>query len=144
MSDAYDDQNIFAKILRDEIPSHTVYEDEFTRVIMDVMPTCEGHALVLPKAPVRNILDATPTEFSAVAEVTRLTAKAAMIAFTSDGVTIQQNSESAGGQMVFHLHVHVMPRKNGVALLPPASEMAPTERLERDAEKYRAAFAKLV
>ncbi|MEO0498842.1 MAG: HIT family protein [Pseudomonadota bacterium] len=126
------------------MPSHTVFEDEHTRVIMDVMPTCEGHALVLPKTPIRNILDATPAEFSAVAEVTRLTAKAAMLAFEADGVTIQQNSEGAGGQMVFHLHVHVMPRREGVALLPSASEMAPAERLQRDAEKYRAAFAQLV
>ncbi|MEO0637406.1 MAG: HIT family protein [Pseudomonadota bacterium] len=144
MTEPYDDQNIFAKILRGEIPSHTVYEDEHTQVIMDVMPVCEGHALVLPKAPVRNILDATPAEFSAVAETARLTAKAAMIAFGADGITVQQNSESAGGQMVFHLHVHVMPRKADVALLPPASEMAPTERLESDAEKYRAAFAQLI
>ena len=140
MTEAYDDQNIFGKVLRGEIPGYTVYEDEHTQVIMDVFPQCEGHALVLPKEPCRNILDISAEAFAAVAETTRIVAKAAKSAFDAEGVTIQQNSESAGGQAVFHMHMHVLPRKKGVALLPPASEMASSDRLERDAEKLRTAL----
>jgi histidine triad (HIT) family protein len=137
----YDDQNIFAKILRGEIPSHKVFEDERTVVIMDVMPRCAGHCLVLPKAAARNILDISPEDWASVAETTRKTALAAKQAFGADGVTVQQNSEAAGGQVVFHLHVHVMPQLNGIPLGPPASEMAENDVLAKHADKLRAAFS---
>src|SRR5438045_17171 len=113
---AYDPQNPFAKILRGEFPSYKVYEDDHTLAFLDIMPRSVGHTLVIPKAPARNILDISPEDFAHVAGVTQNVARAAMTAFDADGITIQQFSEPAGGQVVFHLHVHVMPRHEGVVL----------------------------
>jgi histidine triad (HIT) family protein len=118
---SYDPNNVFAKILRGELPSHKVYEDDRAFAFLDIMPRAPGHALVIPKAPVRNILDVAPDDLAHVVKVAQTIAKAAMTVFDADGITMQQFSEPAGGQVVFHLHVHVMPRKNGVALKPPAS-----------------------
>ncbi|MEM0907936.1 MAG: HIT family protein [Pseudomonadota bacterium] len=137
---AYDNDNIFAKIMRGELPSETVYEDNKTRVIMDIMPRGEGHALVLPKAPSRNIADVAPTDLAAVAVTAQKVAKAAMKAFDADGVTINHFCESAGGQMVFHTHFHVIPRYEGVALKPHSSEVAPREAISAAAEKLRSAL----
>jgi histidine triad (HIT) family protein len=117
----YDSSNVFAKILRGELPSHKVYEDDCTFAFLDIMPRSPGHTLVIPKAPVRNIIDADPEVFSDVMKVAQKIAKAAMTVFDANGITLQQFSEAAGGQVVFHLHVHVMPRKTGVPLKPPAS-----------------------
>lgn len=127
----YDSQNVFAKILRGELPCHKVYEDERTLVIMDIMPRADGHVLVLPKAPSRNILDVAPDDLAAVMETVRRTAAAVVKAFGADGVTIQQFNETAGGQVVFHLHVHVIPRREGVALRPHTGEMAAVDDLRR-------------
>ena len=138
---AYDDQNVFAKILRGEMPCEKLYEDDHTFVIMDIMPRGDGHCLVLPKAPARNILDIEPDSLAAVAKTTKIMALAVKKAFAADGVTIQQFNESAGGQVVFHLHVHVIPRFEGIRMGPPASEMAPAEVLKANAEKIRAALA---
>src|SRR6202041_765203 len=118
---AYDPNNPFAKILRGEFPCYKVHEDDHTLAFLDIMPRCPGHTLVIPKAPARNILDITPDDFAHVARAAQKIARAAMTAFKADGITLQQFSEPAGGQVVFHLHMHVMPRKNGVALKPPAS-----------------------
>src|SRR5579862_6448897 len=118
---AYDPQNPFAKILRGEFPCYKVYEDDHTLAFLDIMPRCPGHTLVIPKAPARNILDINPDDLVHVTRVAQKIAKASMIAFGAQGVTVQQFSEPAGGQVVFHLHVHVMPRHMGVALKPPAS-----------------------
>jgi histidine triad (HIT) family protein len=101
----YDPQNIFAKILRSEIPSHTILENDQVLAIMDVMPQADGHALVIPKAPSRNLLDADPATFAALFEAVQKVAQAARQAFEADGITIQQFNEAAGGQSVFHLHV---------------------------------------
>ncbi len=125
----YDSQNVFAKILRGELPCHKVYEDERTLVIMDIMPRADGHVLVLPKAPSRNILDVAPDDLAAVMETVRKTAAAVRKAFDADGVTIQQFNESAGGQVVFHLHVHVIPRREGVPLRPHTGDMAAADDL---------------
>ena len=114
---AYDPQNPFAKILRGEFPCHKVYEDEHVLAFLDIMPRSPGHTLVIPKTPARNILDITP-----------------------DGITVQQFNEPAGGQVVFHLHMHVMPRQNGVALLPPASRKEDVKVLEDNATKLAAAL----
>jgi histidine triad (HIT) family protein len=138
---SYDPANIFARILRSEIPSQTVYEDAHTIVIMDIMPRADGHVLVLPKTACRNIYDAPPQALQAVALTTQKMAHAVTKAFGAEGVTIQQFNESAGGQVVFHLHVHVMPRHDGVALRPHTGQMEKPEVLAANADKIRAALA---
>jgi histidine triad (HIT) family protein len=115
----YDSDNIFAKILRGEVPSEKVYEDEDTFVFMDIMPRANGHCLVIPKTPCRNILDAMPGQMSACMATVQKMGHAVMQAFGAEGVTLQQFSEAAGGQEVFHLHFHVLPRVEGVKLRPP-------------------------
>ena len=114
---AYDTNNPFAKILRGEFPCHKVYEDDHVLAFLDIMPRSPGHTLVIPKAPARNILDITPDDYAHVARAAHKIAAAAMKAFKADGITVQQFNEPAGGQVVFHLHMHVMPRHDGVALL---------------------------
>ena len=116
---AYDDQNIFAKILTDEIPSIRVYEDDDTLCFMDIFPRTDGHCLVIPKTPARNVLDATDAQLATVMATVRKVANAAKTALGADGITIQQFNEAAGGQEVFHLHFHILPRHEGVALRPP-------------------------
>src|ERR1041384_110173 len=118
---SYDPNNIFAKILRGELPCHKVYEDDQVLAFLDIMPRAPGHTLVLPKAAARNLLDVGADDLAAVMKAAQKIAKAGMQAFGADGVTIQQFNESAGGQVVFHLHVHVIPRHDGVPLKPPAS-----------------------
>ena len=112
---SYDPQNIFAKILRGELPCHKVYEDDKALAFLDIMPRAPGHTLVLPKAPARNLLDVKPDDLAAVTQAAQKIANAAMKVFAADGITIQQFNEGAGGQVVFHLHMHVIPRKAGVA-----------------------------
>ena len=136
---AYDDQNIFAKILRGEIPSIKLYEDDDTYVFMDIMPRADGHCLVIPKTPCRNVLDASPEQLAAVMKTTQIMAHAVMKAFEAEGVTLQQFNEDAGGQEVYHLHFHVLPRHAGVSLRPPG-KMADMDVLNAQAEKIRAAL----
>lgn len=138
---AYDDSNVFAKILRGELPAHKVYEDGSTVAIMDIMPRGDGHTLVLPKAPSRNILDIADDDLAAVAKTVKKVARAVKQAFAADGVTIQQFNEGAGGQVVFHTHVHIIPRHEGVALKPHTGQMADQKLLADYAEKIRAALA---
>jgi histidine triad (HIT) family protein len=131
---AYDPNNIFAKILRGELPCHKVYEDDRAIAFLDIMPRAPGHTLVVPKTPARNLLDIDPDDLAHAAKVAQKIAKASKTAFDADGVTIQQFNESAGGQVVFHLHIHVIPRKEGVAMKPPASEKATPEALAAHAQ----------
>jgi histidine triad (HIT) family protein len=131
---AYDPSNPFAKILRGEFPCHKVYEDDHVLAFLDIMPRVPGHTLVIPKAPARNILDIKVEDYFHVARATHKIAAAAKKAFDADGITILQ----AGGQVVFHLHVHVMPRHEGVALLPPASRKEDVKVLESNATKLAA------
>ncbi len=138
---AYDPSNVFAKILRGELPCHRVYEDADTLAFMDIMPRADGHLLVIPKAPARNILDTSEDALAAVMRTVRRLAPAVMEALKADGLTIQQFNEPAGGQVVFHLHVHVIPRWDGVALRPHTGDMAPAETLARHADAIRAALA---
>ncbi|KRE13493.1 HIT family hydrolase [Bosea sp. Root381] len=140
---AYDPSNVFAKILRGELPSQTVYEDAETIAIMDIMPRAEGHVLVVPKAACRNVLDAPPDALKAVALTTQTLARAVKAAFGADGVTIQQFNEPAGGQVVFHLHVHVMPRFDGVALRPHTGAMEKPDVLTANADRIRTALKEL-
>jgi histidine triad (HIT) family protein len=137
---AYDPDNIFAKILRDEIPSETVYEDENARVIMDIMPRTAGHALVLPKAPSRNILDIAPDDLANLMATVQKVAQASMKAFEAGGLVIEMFTEEPGGQTVFHTHVHVIPRHEGQPLRAHAGGMAEPEELKANAEKLRAAL----
>ena len=137
---AYDDSNVFAKILRGEIPSHRVYEDEQVVAFMDVMPQGTGHTLVLPKAPSRNLLDADPAIFGPLFAVVQKIARAAKQAFAADGVTVMQFNEPSSGQTVFHLHVHILPRFDGIPLKPHSGEMEKPEVLAANAEKIRSAL----
>ena len=137
----YDPNNIFAKILRGELPSYKVYEDDKAIAFLDIMPRSPGHTLVLPKAPARNILDIEANDLAHVMMTAQKIAKAAMKVFSADGITIQQFNEGAGGQVVFHLHVHVIPRKAGVVMKPPASEKEKPEVLAEQAKMLAAALA---
>lgn len=138
---AYDDSNVFAKILRGELPAHKVYEDADTLAFMDIMPRADGHTLVIPKTPARNVLDASPEQLAACMATSQKIARALLPAFDADGITIQQFNEPAGGQVVFHLHVHVIPRWDGVKLGPHTGVMEKQEVLAANAEKIRKALA---
>ena len=137
---AYDANNIFAKILRGEIPSHKVYEDADALVFMDVMPQGTGHTLVVPKAPSRNLLDADPAVLARVIPVVQRVARAVKKAFAADGVTVIQFNEPASGQTVFHLHFHIIPRFEGAPLRPHTGGMEKPEVLAANAEKLRKAL----
>jgi len=137
---SYDPNNIFAKILRGELPAHKVYEDDKTFAFLDIMPRAPGHMLVVPKAPVRTLLDIEADDLARLFTTTQAVARAAMKVFSADGVTLHQFNEAAGGQVVFHLHVHVIPRKSGVALKPPASVKEDPAVLSDQALKLAAAL----
>jgi len=137
----YDPNNVFAKILRGELPCHKVYEDDKAFAFLDIMPRAPGHTLVLPKAPARNILDIDPDDLAHVAKVAQKVAQAAVKVFGADGITMQQFNEGAGGQVVFHLHVHIVPRKAGVPMKPPAADKEKPEVLAEQAKALAAALA---
>ena len=113
---SYDPSNIFGKILRGEIPAHKVYEDETALVMMDIFPQSRGHTLVIPKAPSRNLLDADPAALAAVVPLVQKVARAVKQATGADGIRLAQFNEAPAGQTVFHLHFHVIPVYEGVAL----------------------------
>ncbi len=138
---SYDDSNVFAKILRGELPAHKIYETDRAFAFMDIMPRGDGHALVIPKVKARNILDVAPGDLADLIQAVQVVAKASKRAFGADGITIQQFNESAGGQVVFHLHFHVIPRFEGVPLRPHTGQMEKPEVLAANAEKLRAALA---
>ena len=137
---SYDPNNIFAKILRGELPCHKVYEDDKALAFLDIMPRAPGHTLVLPKSPARNLLDVDPADLAHVMQVAQKVARAGMQVFNADGVTIQQFNETAGGQVVFHLHVHVIPRRDGEPMKPPASIKGEASVLSDQALKLAAAL----
>ncbi|WP_206455981.1 HIT family protein [Aurantimonas marina] len=136
----YDDGNIFAKILRGELPSQTFYEDEVAIAIMDVMPESKGHCLVIPKAPSRNLLDAADETLTGVMPVVARLARAVKKAFDADGVRIAQFNETPAGQTVFHLHFHVVPIYDGVPLKRHARGMLDQAVLAEQANRIRAAL----
>ena len=137
----YDPDNIFAKILRGEIPCHKIFEDDHNFAFMDIMPRCDGHCLVIPKARARNILDVEDEVLARLHIAVGKLARAAKRAFNADGLTIQQFNEPAGGQVVFHLHVHVLPRVSGVSLRPHTGEMEKPDVLAANADKIRQALS---
>ena len=112
----YDPANIFAKILKGELPCHKVYEDETALVMMDIFPQSRGHTLILPKAASRNLLDADPATLSAVMPLVQRVTRAVKAATNADGVRLAQFNEAPAGQTVFHLHFHVIPVYEGVPL----------------------------
>jgi histidine triad (HIT) family protein len=120
----YDPSNIFGKILRGEIPAHKVYEDETALVMMDIFPQSRGHLLVIPKAASRNLIDADPAALSAVMPLVQRVAKALLAATGADGLRLAQFNEAPAGQTVFHLHFHLIPAYEGVALAPHAGGKA--------------------
>jgi histidine triad (HIT) family protein len=137
---SYDPNNIFAKILRGDLPAYKVYEDDKAFAFLDIMPRAPGHTLVIPKARARNILDIEPDDLAHLIKTTQTIARAAVTAFSADGITIQQFNEPAGGQVVFHLHIHIIPRKIGIALKPPASFKEEAAALSEHALKLAAAL----
>ncbi len=137
----YDANNIFAKILRGEIPSHKVYEDPDALVIMDAMPQSPGHTLIIPKTPSRNLLDADPEMLARLAPLVQKIMRAVKEAFAADGVTLVQFNEPASGQTVFHLHFHVIPRIEGTPLKPHTGAMEDSDVLAANAEKVRKVLA---
>jgi len=136
----YDPENIFAKILSGDIPSIKLYEDDATFVFMDIMPRSEGHALVIPKTPARNMLDASPKQLVACMATVQKISRAMMKGLGADGVTLQQFNEDAGGQEVYHLHFHVLPRYSGARMRPPGT-MGDMAAISATAEKIKAAIA---
>jgi histidine triad (HIT) family protein len=136
----YDDTNIFAKILRGEIPCHKVYEDTYALAFMDIMPRCAGHVLVIPKTKAVSFLDVEAEYLGHFIKSVNHVAKVLVKVMAADGLTLQQFSEPAGGQVVFHLHFHLLPRMNGVSLKPHTSEMEKPEVLKELAEKIAAGF----
>jgi histidine triad (HIT) family protein len=137
---AYDTNNIFAKILRGEIPSHKIHEDEHALAFMDVMPQVDGHCLVIPKAGSRGLLDAQPATLAHLMSVVQKVANAAVKAMGADGFQVRQYNEPAGGQTVFHLHFHVLPMKDGVPLKPHTGKMADHAVLAEHAKRITAAL----
>jgi histidine triad (HIT) family protein len=137
---SYDPSNVFAKILRAELPCEKVYEDERTFAFMDIMPRADGHVLVIPKNPARTLLDVAPHDVAAVFTTVQKLAGVVKRAMEADGITIQQFNEPAGGQVVFHMHVHILPRWDGVGLRPHTGQMAPKEVLADHAARIRAAL----
>ncbi|WP_201830558.1 HIT family protein [Microvirga zambiensis] len=137
----YDDNNVFAKILRGELPCHKVYETDRVLAFMDVMPRGDGHVLVIPKSKARNLLDVDPEVLAELMKAVQVVGKAAKSALSADGLTIQQFNESAGGQVVFHIHFHVLPRFDGVPLKPHTGQMEKPELLMEFAEKIRTALS---
>ncbi len=121
-SPSYDPDNIFAKILRGELPCHKVYEDDKALAFMDIMPRVDGHTLIVPKAPSRNLLDIAPDDLQELIVIVQKISRAAKEAFNADGMSVSQFSEGAGGQVVFHTHFHVLPRHDGVELRPPGTK----------------------
>ncbi|MCB1442807.1 MAG: HIT family protein [Methyloceanibacter sp.] len=138
---AYDPENIFAKILMGEIPSHKLYEDDDTFAFLDIMPRTEGHALVITKEPAADLFGITPEGLGKLMAVVQALAPKIKKAVGADGVLIQQFNGAAAGQTVFHLHVHIVPIKEGVPVKPHAGDMADPDDLKATAEKIRAVLA---
>lgn len=138
----YDNDNIFARILRDEIPAEKIFEDPETLVIMDIMPRADGHMLVIPKTPAINMLDASAQQLSACLATVQRVSHAALNAFDAQGITLQQFNEAAGGQEIFHLHFHVLPRHDGDKLRPPG-KMEDSAVIAKNAARLREALAGL-
>ncbi|GBE44522.1 MAG TPA: HIT family protein [Rhizobiales bacterium] len=136
----YDDSNVFAKILRGELPCHKVYEDDETFAFMDIMPRANGHTLVIPRTPALNIFDVQADTLCTLIRTVHKLAPAVRDAMDAEGILIQQFNETAAGQMVFHIHFHIIPRWEDTVLRPHTGEMEDSEVLAANAEKIRSAL----
>jgi histidine triad (HIT) family protein len=137
---SYDPSNIFGKILRGEIPAHKVFEDDTALVMMDIFPQSRGHTLIIPKAASRNLLDADPATLAAVMPLVQNVAKAVKAATAADGIRLVQFNEAPAGQSVFHLHFHIIPVYEGVALGAHGKGQADTAELTALARDIAAAL----
>ena len=136
----YDPDNIFAKILRDELPANKVYEDEWCLAFMDVMPQTAGHTLVIPKDPTTDVFHADPVILGHTMQAVQKVAAAVQKAFAAPGIMLVQLNGKAAGQTVFHLHVHILPREDGVEMRLHAQAMADPETLAEHARRVRDAL----
>lgn len=135
---AYQDDNVFAKILRGELPAHKVWEDEYSLAFMDLMPQVDGHTLVIPKYPATDLLDLDPAWMGPTLATTQRVARAVKQAFAADGIMLVQLSGAAAGQTVFHVHFHILPRSEGLDMRMHARDPAPAELLAEHARRIRA------
>ncbi len=135
---AYDPDNIFAKILRGEMPAVKVYEDDDTLAFMDVMPQSPGHTLVVPKTAAENLYDLPAEAAAAVLRTVQKLAPAVRDAMGADGIMLNQFNGPAAGQTVFHFHMHIVPRFDGVPLRRHSGDMEDPEKLAAHADKIRA------
>ncbi len=140
MSSTYDNNNVFAKILRGEIPCYKVYEDDIALAFMDIMPRIDGHTLVIPKFPARTLLDADPDRLGELIKRVQKVAATVKNSLGAEGLTLLQSNESAGGQVIFHLHFHILPRWEGIELKPSASAMETPEVLNKFQARIAAAL----
>ena len=127
----YDDQNIMAKIIRGEIPNYTVYEDAEILSFMYIMPQSNGHVLVVTKKPTISLLDADPDNLAYMIKKIQTIANVVKTYFNADGILLRQSTGEIAGQTIFHLHFHLIPMKNGEALIRHASDMADAETLTK-------------
>jgi histidine triad (HIT) family protein len=137
---AYDRNNVFARIVRGEVPAHKVFEDEHTLAFMDVMPQADGHTLVIPKAEAENLFDLPGPALAATILTTQRVARAVQKAFAAPGILIAQLNGPAAGQSEFHLHFHVLPRHEGLDLRFHARDMADPALLAAHAARVRTAL----
>lgn len=137
----YDSNNIFARILRGEIPAVKVYEDAATLAFMDVMPESEGHVLVIPKEAARDILDLSADGLSAMMATVQKVARAVDKALAPDGIQLRQYNRAPAGQTIFHVHFHILPLWDGVSLAPHGKAMVQADILEPIAAKIRSALS---
>ena len=140
LTDSYDPQNIFAKILRDEMPSIRVFEDETTVAFMDIMPQAPGHVLVIPRVAATNVLTLSADDARAVMTTTHLLAPAVQKAMEAPGLMLAQLNGSAAGQTVPHFHMHIIPRHKGLEMLGHGTEVADMNELADIAARIRAAI----
>ena len=140
LDDAYDENNIFAKILRGEIPNITLYEDDKTLAFMDIMPQATGHCLVIPKEPAVTFLDLSEDSAAAVMATAKKVAAAVVKAMEAPGFMMAQLNSSAAGQTVPHFHMHIIPRHKGLEMLGHGTEMADMDELADIATRIRAAI----
>lgn len=136
----YETGNVFAKILRGELPAHRVFEDEHTLAFMDLMPQVDGHTLVIPKYPAQDLFDLPPEHLARTMDTAQRVARAVKQAFSAQGLMLMQLSGAAAGQTVFHVHFHILPRSGGIDLRMHAREMAPPDVLAAHARRIREAL----
>jgi histidine triad (HIT) family protein len=136
----YESDNVFAKILRGELPCHKVFEDDVAFAFLDIMPRAKGHTLVIPKTPARGLLDMPPALIGPFIERVQTVSRAVVKGMEAEGLTLHQFNETAGGQVVFHLHFHILPRWEGIRLRPHTGELEQQDVLHANKKKIRAAF----